>query len=67
MTKSRSERILRDEAARTRRKELKQIIWGKTARLYSRLRKQRKQKLKKHNFVSYVRRQSKCRTLVLIS
>jgi len=44
MTRSRSERIHKSEAARSRRRELKDIIFLTTQRLYSRLRKQRKKK-----------------------
>lgn len=42
----RSERMARSEAARARRKERKEIMLGKTERLYSKLRNLRR-KLKK--------------------
>jgi hypothetical protein len=42
MTRSRAERIHKSENARSRRRELKHIIYDTTSRLYSRLRKQRK-------------------------
>jgi hypothetical protein len=44
MTQSKSERIHKSEAARQRRREIKDIIYATTARLYSRMRKQRKKK-----------------------
>lgn len=46
MTQTRSERIARSEAARARRATRKQIIFERTQRLYNRLRKQRKNKVK---------------------
>jgi len=42
MTNTKSERILKDESARNRRKKLKDIIYSRTSRLYNRLRKQRR-------------------------
>jgi len=44
MTQSRSERLHKSETARQRRRYLKDIIFDRTSRLYSRLRKQRRKK-----------------------
>lgn len=48
MTSSRAERIAKSNAARQRRKELKNIMFDTTTRLYSKLRKLRKKSSKRN-------------------